>query len=128
MQRYRQTDHHVLVVALGTEAAMQGLEHKRIQEHLERSRRQGQRENVIQQVNCLLQNNPPAAEEATKLLITPYATEPGFADYRSLLATCVRQSEDQRTGTGLPAELLESSVQLEVNERLLEALQRRHQD
>ncbi len=128
MQRCRQADQHVLVVALGTEAALQGLEHKRIQEHLEHSRRQAQRENVIQQVNCLLQNNPPAAEEATKLLVNALATEPDFADYRSLLATCVRQSVDQRTGAGLPAELLESTVQLEVNERLLEALQRRRQD
>ena len=127
MRRCRQAGRHDLVVSLGTEAAVQGLEHKHIQEHLAYSRRQAQRENVIQQVDCLLKNNPPATEEATSLLVHALATEPDFPDYRNLLATCVRQRVNQRTGTALSAELLEATVQLEVNERLLEALQRRRQ-
>jgi len=127
MQRCQQANRHALVVSLGTEATVQGLEHKRIQEHLDYSRRQAQRDNVVEQVNCLLENNPPAAEEATALLINALAAEPNFSAYRNLLTTCVRQLVIQRTGTALSPKLLESTVQLEVNERLLDALQRRRQ-
>jgi hypothetical protein len=125
MRRCRQANRHDLVVSLGTEAAVQGLEGKQILEHLNYSRRQAQRDNVIQQVDCLLTNNPPAADDATTLLVNALATEPGYPEYRSLLAKCVRQVISQRTETALSAELLEATVQLEVNERVLEALQRR---
>lgn len=127
MQRCRHADQHALVVALGTEAAVHGLDHKRIQEHLAFSRRQAQRENVMQQVDCLLANHPPSADEAATLLVNALASEPDSAHYRERLATCVRQAVNQRTGTALSPELLEATVQLEVNERLLEALQRRRQ-
>ncbi len=125
MRRCRKAERHDLVVSLGTEAAVQGLEHKHIQEHLAYSRRQAQHENINQQVDCLLKNNPPAAEEATTLLVNALATEPDSQNYRNLLATCVREVVNQRTGTALSAELLEATVQLEMNERLLEALLRR---
>ena len=125
MQRSRKAGQHALVVALATEAAVLGLEHPRIQENLQRSRVKAVKANVLSQAKALLQATPPACQAAATILADALAADPDSRDYRKLLVEAVRQEIEQRSGTALAPELRDATVDLQVNERLLDALERR---
>jgi hypothetical protein len=127
MQRCRQAGQHGLVVALGTEAALLGLEHERIRENLERSRMRAQRQSTLEQVQALLQGKKPASEAALTLLVEATLADPECPDYRRLLEECVGREIDQRSHKSLTPELRKATVKLEVNQRLLEAIDQRRQ-
>ena len=125
MQRCRQAGQHALVVALATEAAVLGLEHPRIHENLQRSRGKAAKANVLSQAQGLLQANPPAHQAAAMLLADALLADPDCRDYRKLLVDAVRLEIEERSGSALAPELRDATVDLQVNERMLNALERR---
>ncbi len=125
MQRCRQAGQHALVVGLATQAAVLGLEHPRIQDNLQRSRGKAARANVLSQAQNLLQASPPAYQASASLLADALLAEPDCSSYRKLLVDTVRREIEERSGSALAPELRDATVDLQVNERLLEALERR---
>jgi hypothetical protein len=125
MQRCRQAGQHALVVALATEAGVLGLDHPRIEENLKRSRAKAAKASVLSQVQTLLDANPPCYEAAVTLLADALVHEPDSGEYRKLLVQAVRQEITERSGDALTPEIRDATVDLHVNERLLDALQRR---
>jgi hypothetical protein len=125
MQRCRQAGHHALVVALATEASVLGLDHPRIQENLQRSRAKAAKANVLNQAKNLLGATPPARQAAVILLADAVIAEPDSSDYRKLLRKAIREEINERSGSALSPEICDATIDLCVNERLLDALERR---
>lgn len=124
MQRCRQAGQHSLVVALATEAGVLGLDHPRIEENLKRSRAKAVKASVLSQAQALLDTNPPSCHAAATLLADALVHEPDSSDYRKLLEKAVRLEITERSGDALSPEIRDATVDLHVNERLLDALQR----
>ena len=125
MQRCRQAGQHALVVALATQAAVLGLEHPRIQDNLQRSRGKAAKANVLAQARGLLECRPPAFKAAAQVLAEAILADPDSQEYRKLLVDAVRGEIEQGNLSSLAPELRNSTVDLEVNERLLAALESR---
>lgn len=125
MQRCRQAGQHALVVALATQAAVLGLEHPRIQDNLQRSRGKSAKANVLAQARGLLECRPPAFKAAAQVLAEAILADPDSQEYRKLLVDAVRGEIEQGNLSSLAPELRNSTVDLEVNERLLAALESR---
>lgn len=125
MQRCRQAGQHALVVALATEAAVLGLDHPRIRENLQRSRAKAVKANVLSQAQSLLDATPPAYQAAITILADAIVGNQDSSDYRKLLGKAVRKKLTERAGKELAPELFDATVDVYVNEQLLDALERR---
>lgn len=125
MQRCRQADQHALVVALAAEAALLGLDHDRIRDNLTRSRGRARRDSTLAQVQALLQGDRASQEAAIELLLDAMSTDPECGEYRTLLGDYIGRSLNQRSLKALTPELRQATIDLEVNQLLLERLERR---
>lgn len=125
MQRCRQADQHALVVALAAEAALLGLEHERIRENLNRSRGRARRDSTLAQVQALLQGDRASQEAAIELLLDAMSTDPECSEYRKILAESIEHRLNPRSLHALTPELRQATIDLEVNQLLLERLERR---
>lgn len=127
MQRSRQAGLHTLVVELGTEAALLGLDHERIRNNLERARARTDRDRTVAEVSALLDGNEPLPEATLTRLVEATLAELKHGDYRRLLEECLKREMERRGTENVLPELRRPTVLLEVNQRLLDALERRFQ-
>jgi hypothetical protein len=119
MQRCRLAGRHALVVALGAEAGLLGLAHQRIQHNLELSQGKAQLENLRE----MLKGNLTALVAAERLLLNALIEEPKNREYRQLLEECIARQLEQDGGPGLQNDLRRATVNLELNQRLLKAIE-----
>jgi hypothetical protein len=121
MQRCRLAGRHALVVALAAEAALQGLVHKRIQDNLERSKEKAQ----LESFRVMLKSDQVALVEAERLLLEALIDTHGNREYRQLAADVIGRQLAQQGDSVMSSELRQATVDLELNQRLLKAIERR---
>jgi len=124
MQRCRLEGRHALVVALAAEAALQNVNHPRIQDNLNRSQAKAQ----LESLRAMVVGDSAGLLAAEGLLLDALIDSPGNQEYRQLLIECIGRQLDQQSGGTMKPELRQSILNLEMNKRLLQAVHRRRKD
>jgi hypothetical protein len=121
MQRCRLEGRYALVVALAAEAALQNITHPRIQDNLNRSQAKAQ----LEALRKMVDGDKATMLSAEVLLLEAVIDNPDHQEYRTLLTECIGRQLELQSGSSMHPELGQSTLNLEISQRLLRALQRR---